>query len=43
MVHNAALVVGFDGASGNAWEIGIIAGLSESGLEITEAADRVGT
>jgi len=33
MVHNVALVLGGGGAAGNAWEIGIIAGLAEAGLE----------
>jgi NTE family protein len=41
MVHNVALVLGGGGAAGNAWEIGIIAGLAEAGLDMTEAADLV--
>jgi NTE family protein len=41
VVHNVALVLGGGGAAGNAWEIGIIAGLAEAGLDITEAADLV--
>src|ERR1039457_2387648 len=41
MVHNVALVVGGGGAAGQAWEIGIIAGLAEAGLDMTEAADLV--
>src|ERR1700756_4782436 len=41
MVHNLALVLGGGGAAGNAWEIGIIAGLAEAGLDLTEAADLV--
>jgi NTE family protein len=41
MVHNVALVLGGGGAAGNAWEIGIIAGLAEAGLDVTEAADLV--
>src|SRR6202167_1045944 len=41
MVHNLALVLGGGGAAGNAWEIGVIAGLAEAGLDITEAADLV--
>src|ERR1700729_46136 len=41
MVHNIALVLGGGGAAGNAWEIGIIAGLAEAGLDMTEAADLV--
>ena len=41
MVHNVALVLGGGGAAGNAWEIGIIAGLAEAGLDMTEFADLV--
>ena len=41
LVHNVALVLGGGGAAGNAWEIGIIAGLAEAGLDMTEAADLV--
>jgi NTE family protein len=41
MVHSVALVLGGGGAAGNAWEIGIIAGLAEAGLDMTEAADLV--
>ena len=41
MVHNVALVLGGGGAAGNAWEIGIVAGLAEAGLDMTEAADLV--
>ena len=41
MVHNVALVLGGGGAAGNAWEIGIIAGLAEAGLDMTVAADLV--
>lgn len=41
IVHNVALVLGGGGAAGNAWEIGIIAGLAEAGLDMTEAADLV--
>lgn len=40
-VHNVALVLGGGGAAGNAWLIGIIAGLAEAGLDITEVADLV--
>jgi NTE family protein len=36
-----ALVLGGGGAAGNAWEIGIVAGLAEAGLDITEAAELV--
>jgi len=42
MAHkNVALVLGGGGASGNAWLIGIIAGLAEAGVDMTEAADLV--
>jgi NTE family protein len=42
MVHkNVALVLGSGGAAGNAWLIGIIAGLAEAGLDMTQAADLV--
>jgi NTE family protein len=40
-VHNVALVLGGGGAAGNVWLIGIIAGLAEAGLDMTEAADLV--
>jgi NTE family protein len=39
--HNVALVLGGGGAAGNAWEIGVIAGLAEAGLDMTQAADLV--
>jgi len=41
VVGNVALILGGGGAAGNAWEIGIIAGLAEAGLDMTEAADLV--
>src|SRR5580700_165056 len=41
MVHSVALVLGGGGAAGNAWEIGIIAGLAEAGVDMTETADLV--
>jgi NTE family protein len=41
VVHNVALVLGGGGAAGNAWEIGVIAGLAEAGLDMTAAADLV--
>ncbi|MFZ0666967.1 MAG: patatin-like phospholipase family protein [Acidimicrobiales bacterium] len=41
MAHNVALVIGGGGAAGNAWVIGIVAGLAEAGLDMTEAADLV--
>lgn len=40
-VHNVALVLGGGGAAGNSWEIGIIAGLADAGLDMTQAADLV--
>jgi NTE family protein len=41
VTHNVALVLGGGGAAGNAWEIGVIAGLAEAGLDMTAAADLV--
>ncbi len=41
VVHNVALVLGGGGAAGNAWEVGVIAGLAEAGFDMTEAADLV--
>jgi NTE family protein len=41
MAHNLALVLGGGGAAGNAWQIGVVAGLAEAGLDLTEAADLV--
>ena len=38
-----ALVLGGGGAAGNAWEIGVIAGLREAGLDVTDADLIVGT
>ena len=38
---NVALVLGGGGSAGHAWLIGIIAGLAEAGLDMTEAADLV--
>ena len=39
MVHNVALVLGAGGAAGQAWQIGVIAGLADAGLDMTEAAE----
>jgi NTE family protein len=36
-----ALILGGGGAAGNAWQIGVIAGLAEAGLDLTEVADLV--
>ena len=42
MAHrNLALVLGGGGAAGNAWMIGLIAGLAEAGIDMTVAADLV--
>jgi len=38
---NTALVLGGGGSAGNAWLIGIVAGLAEAGLDLTERADLV--
>ena len=38
-----ALVLGGGGAAGNAWEIGVIAGLFDAGLDVTDADLIVGT
>jgi NTE family protein len=38
-----ALVLGGAGSAGNAWEIGVIAGLFEAGLDVTEADLIIGT
>ena len=38
-----ALVLGGGGSAGNAWLIGVIAGLSEAGLDVTEADLVIGT
>src|SRR5690348_2828542 len=41
VVHNVALVLGGGGAAGQAWQIGIIAGLAEAGLDLSQSADLV--
>ena len=38
---SCALVIGGGGAAGNAWAVGVIAGLAEGGLDLTQAADLV--
>ncbi|MGP8207217.1 MAG: patatin-like phospholipase family protein [Acidimicrobiales bacterium] len=43
MVSERALVLGGGGAAGNAWEIGVIAGLYGAGLDVTEADLIIGT
>jgi NTE family protein len=42
-VVKRALVLGGGGAAGNAWEIGVIAGLFDAGLDVTEADLMIGT
>jgi uncharacterized protein (TIGR03435 family) len=41
VVKNVALVLGGVGSAGHAWTIGVIAGLAEAGIDMTEAADLV--
>jgi NTE family protein len=41
MVKNVALVLGGGGSAGHAWTIGVIAGLAEAGIDMTQAADLV--
>jgi NTE family protein len=41
MSKNLALVLGGGAAAGQAWQIGVIAGLAEAGLDLTSSADRV--
>ena len=41
MAKNVALVLGGGGAAGQAWTIGVVAGLAEAGVDLTEAADLV--
>lgn len=41
MAKNLALVLGGGGSAGHAWTIGVIAGLAEAGIDMTEAADLV--
>ena len=43
MDQNLALVLGGGGAAGNAWEIGVIAGLAEAGVDLTVADLVIGT
>ena len=38
-----ALVLGGGGSAGNAWEIGVIAGLLDAGVDVTDADLVVGT
>ena len=41
--HERALVLGGGGSAGNAWLIGVIAGLFDAGLDVTEADLIIGT
>ena len=41
MAENLALVIGGGGAAGNAWAIGVVAGLADAGVDLTETADLV--
>jgi NTE family protein len=41
MAKNIALVLGGGGSAGHAWTIGVIAGLAEAGIDMTELADLV--
>ena len=41
--HKRALVLAGGGAAGNAWELGLIAGLSDAGVDVTEADVIIGT
>src|SRR5215472_5413147 len=41
--NKRALVLAGGGAAGNAWELGLIAGLSDAGLDVTEADVIIGT
>ena len=43
VVSKRALVLGGGGSAGNAWEIGVIAGLFDAGLDVTEADLIIGT
>jgi NTE family protein len=43
LTRDRALVLGGAGSVGNAWEIGVIAGLFEAGLDVTEADLTIGT
>ncbi|HYV76848.1 MAG TPA: hypothetical protein VE979_01850, partial [Streptosporangiaceae bacterium] len=41
--NKRALVLAGGGAAGNAWELGLIAGLSDAGIDVTEADLIIGT
>jgi NTE family protein len=42
-LHERALVLGGGGSTGNAWLIGVVAGLLEAGLDVTDADLIIGT
>src|SRR4051794_12860612 len=42
-LHERALVLGGGGSTGNAWLIGVLAGLFEAGLDVTTADLTIGT
>ncbi|WP_144712722.1 patatin-like phospholipase family protein [Curtobacterium pusillum] len=41
--HHRALVLGGGGSTGNAWLIGVVAGLSDAGVDVTDADRTIGT
>ena len=41
--RDRALVLGGGGSAGNAWEIGVLAGLFDAGLDVTDADLTIGT
>ena len=43
MMHTRGLVLAGGGAAGNAWELGLVAGLADSGVDVTGADLVVGT
>src|SRR5690348_13248933 len=43
IVTSRALVLGGGGSAGNAWEIGVVAGLADAGVDVTDADLIVGT
>ncbi|NWL26528.1 patatin [Paenarthrobacter ureafaciens] len=43
ITHARALVLGGGGSTGNAWLIGVVAGLADAGLDVTNADRTIGT
>ncbi|HEV7624488.1 MAG TPA: patatin-like phospholipase family protein, partial [Amnibacterium sp.] len=41
--HRTALVLAGAGAAGNAWQLGLVAGLSDAGVDISDADLVIGT